>query len=262
MGTDLEHAPPTMMLLAQSVKKRFGNLPVLRGIDLAVPKGKVFCLIGSSGSGKSTFLRCINHLEMIDGGRLLVEGRYVGYQERGGKLFELAPKALAAQRAQIGMVFQRFNLFPHLTVLGNITAAPLVHRRCSKAEAQEMARALLERVGLANKADAYPSELSGGQQQRVAIARTLAMRPKLLLFDEPTSALDPELVGEVLSVMRDLAKEGHTMIVVTHEITFAREVADTLVFIDQGKVLESGPPAQLLQAPAHERTASFLAKFR
>ncbi|WP_413989147.1 amino acid ABC transporter ATP-binding protein [Labrys okinawensis] len=250
------------MLLAQSVTKHFGNLSVLRGVDLSVSKGKVFCLIGSSGSGKSTFLRCINHLETIDGGRLLVDGQYVGYEERGGRLFERGEKALAAQRAQIGMVFQRFNLFPHLSVLDNITAAPLVHRRCSKAEAQEMALSLLERVGLRSKADIFPSELSGGQQQRVAIARTLAMRPKLLLFDEPTSALDPELVGEVLSVMLDLAREGHTMIVVTHEISFAREVADTLVFLDQGKVLESGPPTQLLHNPAHERTAAFLAKFR
>jgi polar amino acid transport system ATP-binding protein len=262
MRTDLKSDPAEMMMLAQSVTKSFGNLPVLQGIDLAVPRGKVFCLIGSSGSGKSTFLRCINHLETIDGGRLLVDGRYVGYEEHGGKLFELGAKALAAQRAQIGMVFQRFNLFPHLTVVDNITAAPLVHRRCNKAEAQDLAHGLLERVGLRDKAKAYPSELSGGQQQRVAIARTLAMQPKLLLFDEPTSALDPELVGEVLSVMRDLAKEGRTMIVVTHEISFAVEVADTLVFMHEGKVLETGPPAQLLRAATHQRTTSFLAKFR
>lgn len=250
------------MLVAQSVTKSFGKTSVLRGIDLTVPQGKVFCLIGTSGSGKSTFLRCINHLETIDGGRLLVDNHYVGYAERNSKLYALKPKALAAQREHIGMVFQRFNLFPHLSVLKNITAAPLLHRRCSKSEANELAYSLLERVGLRHKANAFPSELSGGQQQRVAIARTLAMQPKLLLFDEPTSALDPELTGEVLSVMHDLASEGRTMIIVTHEIAFARDVADTLVFMDNGKVVETGPPDQLLTSPVHERTETFLAKYR
>jgi polar amino acid transport system ATP-binding protein len=248
------------MLIAQSVSKSFGKTAVLRGIDLIVPRGKVFCLIGSSGSGKSTFLRCINHLETIDSGRLLVDNLYVGYAEQERKLYALKEKQLAARRAEIGMVFQRFNLFPHLNVLKNITAAPLLHKRCNKSEANEMAYALLERVGLRHKADAYPAELSGGQQQRIAIARTLAMKPKLLLFDEPTSALDPELTGEVLSVMRDLASEGRTMIIVTHEVDFARDVADTLVFMDEGRVLEAGPPSQLLNSPVHQRTASFLAK--
>lgn len=250
------------MLVAQSVTKSFGKTPVLQGVDLTVQRGQVCCLIGTSGSGKSTFLRCINHLETIDSGRLLVDNEYVGYAERDSKLYALKPKALAAQREQIGMVFQRFNLFPHLSVLKNITAAPLLHRRCDQTEANELAHSLLDRVGLRHKANAYPSELSGGQQQRVAIARTLAMQPKLLLFDEPTSALDPELTGEVLSVMRDLASEGRTMIIVTHEIAFARDVADVLALMDHGKVIEAGTPSQLLSAPAHERTATFLAKYR
>ena len=251
-----EQAAP--MVLAEGVHKRFGNVEVLRGVDAVVPAGKVFCLIGSSGSGKSTFLRCINHLETIDSGRLLVDGSYVGYAERGDKLCELGDRALAAQRAEIGMVFQRFNLFPHLTALDNITKAPLLLGRMGKSEAHETGRRLLDRVGLLDKADNYPSELSGGQQQRVAIARALAMRPKLMLFDEPTSALDPELVGEVLAAMQDLARDGMTMVVVTHEIGFAMEVADILAFMDGGKILEAGPPRHLLANPAHARTAAFL----
>ena len=250
------------MVLAEQVRKRFGATEVLKGVDAVVPAGSVFCLIGSSGSGKSTFLRCINHLERIDSGRLLVDGHYIGYEERNGALYEVGERALAAQRAEIGMVFQRFNLFPHLTARENIARAPILLKRSSKAEAREEALHLLDRVGLLDKADNYPAELSGGQQQRVAIARTLAMHPKLLLFDEPTSALDPELVGEVLSVMRDLAKEGRTMVVVTHEMGFARDVADVLAFMDEGRILEVGPPAQLLTAPAQARTASFLSRVR
>nr|WP_254213539.1 amino acid ABC transporter ATP-binding protein [Burkholderia multivorans] len=252
----------TPVLIAEGVTKCFGTVPVLQGVDLIVPQGKVFCLIGTSGSGKSTFLRCINYLETIDGGRLLVNSRPVGQMERRGKLYPLMPKGLAEQRAQIGMVFQRLNLFAHLSVLDNITLAPLLHRRYSRAEARECAFALLDRMGLQHKADAFPDELSGGQQQRVAIARTLAMEPKLLLFDEPTSALDPEMAGEVLAVMRDLATEGRTMIIVTHEMAFARNVADTLVFMDRGKVLEAGPPDRIFLSPAHERTATFLAKYQ
>ena len=250
------------MVLAESVCKRFGDVEVLRGVDMIVPRGKVFSLIGASGSGKSTFLRCINHLESIDSGRLLVDGSYVGYDERGGKLYELPDRALAARRAEIGMVFQRFNLFPHLTAIENVTRAPILLKRMTKPEATELGLQLLERVGLRAKADNYPSELSGGQQQRVAIARALAMRPKLLLFDEPTSALDPELVGEVLAVILDLAKEGRTMIVVTHEINFAREVCDVLAFMDRGIILESGPPAALMSAPTQPRTAAFFANVR
>jgi polar amino acid transport system ATP-binding protein len=250
------------MVRAESVRKRFGHVEVLRGVDAVVPRGKVFCLIGASGSGKSTFLRCINHLERIDSGRLLVDGRYVGYEERDGKLYELGERALAAQRAEVGMVFQRFNLFPHLTAIQNITRAPVILRRMPKAEARDAGLQLLDRVGLLDKAASYPSELSGRQQQRVAIARALAMRPKLMLFDEPTSALDPELVGEVLAVMRDLAREGRTMVVVTHEIGFANEVADILAFMDAGRILEAGPPREIIAAPTHARTAAFLATVR
>ena len=248
------------MLRAQDVHKRYRHEEVLRGIDLEVANGEVLCLIGPSGSGKSTFLRCINHLERIDAGRLYVDGALVGYRERGDCLYEMQPHEVCRQRADIGMVFQRFNLFPHLTALQNVMEAPLHVRREPKAEALDRARAMLERVGLAEKAGAYPGHLSGGQQQRVAIARALAMRPKLMLFDEPTSARDPELVGEVLAVMRGLTEDGMTMIVVTHEMAFARDAADTVAFMDAGAVVESGPPGEILSRPRHERTRSFLAR--
>jgi polar amino acid transport system ATP-binding protein len=248
------------MVLAEGVRKSFGRNEVLSGIDLAVAPGQVLCIIGPSGSGKSTFLRCINHLEKIDTGRLYVDGQLVGYRQRGPKLYELSDRDVCAKRAEIGMVFQRFNLFPHMTVLDNVTVGPLRVKGASRVEAEDAARALLERVGLNDKVAAYPNQLSGGQQQRVAIARALAMAPKLMLFDEPTSALDPELVGEVLDVMRGLAADGMTMIVVTHEMGFAREVADTLVFLDDGVIVERGAPRQMLAAPAHERTRAFLSK--
>jgi polar amino acid transport system ATP-binding protein len=248
------------MVLAEKVSKNFGTNRVLRGISLEVDRGEVLCIVGPSGSGKSTFLRCINHLERVDGGRLSVEGQLVGYRQKGDKLYELKLSEAAHQRQDIGMVFQRFNLFPHLTALENITLAPMRVKKQSKAAATARAMELLERVGLEDKGDAYPAHLSGGQQQRVAIARALAMDPKLMLFDEPTSALDPELVGEVLDVMKGLAKSGMTMIVVTHEMGFAREVADTLVFMDEGVVVEAGPPRQLLSNPQHDRTKAFLSK--
>ncbi|MDD1475502.1 amino acid ABC transporter ATP-binding protein [Arthrobacter sp. H16F315] len=248
------------MVLAERVSKNFGTNKVLRGISLAVDPGEVLCIVGPSGSGKSTFLRCINHLERVDGGRLSVDGQLVGYRQKGDKLYELKLKEAAFQRQEIGMVFQRFNLFPHLTAVENITLAPIRVKGLSKAKATERARELLDRVGLGDRADAYPAHLSGGQQQRVAIARALAMDPKLMLFDEPTSALDPELVGEVLDVMKELARTGMTMIVVTHEMGFAREVADTLVFMDEGVVVEAGPPRQILSDPQHDRTKAFLSK--
>lgn len=250
----------TAMVKAEGVHKSFGHVDVLKGIDLEVQNGEVFCLLGPSGSGKSTFLRCINHLEQIDGGRLTVAGKPIGYREHDGKLYEMREKEVAAQRRDIGMVFQRFNLFPHMTALENVMEAPVQVRGESKAVARERAAKLLDRVGLGQRAGNYPGQLSGGQQQRVAIARALAMQPQLMLFDEPTSALDPELVGEVLDVMKDLAAEGMTMIVVTHEIGFAREVADTVVFMDGGVVVESGPPSQVIEAPQHDRTKSFLSK--
>ncbi|WP_305095256.1 amino acid ABC transporter ATP-binding protein [Prescottella sp. R16] len=248
------------MVRADRVCKNYGALQVLRGITLDIEAGQVLCLIGPSGSGKSTFLRCINHLERVDAGRLYVDGELVGYAERGGKLHELSPRAAARQRRDIGMVFQHFNLFPHRTVLENIVEAPVLVKKVPRDRAVATARDLLDRVGLAAKADAYPVQLSGGQQQRVAIARALAMEPKLMLFDEPTSALDPELVGEVLGVMKDLARDGMTMVVVTHEMGFAREVADKLVFMDGGVVVEAGEPRQLLADPQHERTRAFLSK--
>jgi polar amino acid transport system ATP-binding protein len=248
------------MVLAEAVHKSFGPLEVLCGIDLVVERGQVMCIVGPSGSGKSTFLRCINHLEKIDAGRLSVDGTLVGYRRQGDRLHELREKEVAQKRSEIGMVFQRFNLFPHMTALGNVIEAPVQVKRESRREVQDRARALLERVGLSGKADAYPSQLSGGQQQRVAIARALAMRPKLMLFDEPTSALDPELVGEVLDVMRGLAEDGMTMVVVTHEMGFAREVGDELVFMDGGVVVEAGVPREVLSNPQHERTRSFLSK--
>jgi polar amino acid transport system ATP-binding protein len=231
---------------------------VLKGITLSVEKGQVLVLLGPSGSGKSTFLRCINHLETINGGRIYVDGDLMGYRQAGEVLHEMKPSAIAAQRRHIGMVFQRFNLFPHLTALENVIEAPIGVNGESSAQAKKRGMALLERVGLGDKFDHYPSQLSGGQQQRVAIARALAMEPKLMLFDEPTSALDPELVGDVLDVMRDLAREGMTMIVVTHEMGFAREVADTVVFMDKGVVVEAGSPAQVLDNPQHERTKAFI----
>ncbi|RLK12415.1 amino acid ABC transporter ATP-binding protein (PAAT family) [Micromonospora sp. M71_S20] len=249
-----------LMVRAEQVHKSFGPLEVLKGIDLEVRAGEVCCLLGPSGSGKSTFLRCINHLEKINAGRIWVDGDLIGYRERGGKLHEMRDKEVAAQRRAIGMVFQRFNLFPHMTVLQNVIEAPLLLRQAKKAQARERAAHLLERVGLGDKLGAYPGQLSGGQQQRVAIARALAMQPKLMLFDEPTSALDPELVGEVLDVMKDLARDGMTMIVVTHEIGFAREVGDSLVFMDDGVVIESGRPREVIASPRHDRTKAFLAK--
>ncbi|MBF9134010.1 amino acid ABC transporter ATP-binding protein [Plantactinospora sp. S1510] len=248
------------MVRAENVHKSSGHLEVLRGVDLEVRAGEVCCVLGPSGSGKSTFLRCINHLEKIDGGRIWVDDELVGYRERGGRLHELREKEVAAQRRSIGMVFQRFNLFPHMTALENVIEAPIRVRRESRAEARKRGTDLLERVGLADKVNTYPGKLSGGQQQRVAIARALAMRPKVMLFDEPTSALDPELVGEVLDVMKDLARDGMTMIVVTHEIGFAREVGDSLVFMDGGVVVESGLPREVIANPKHERTRAFLAK--
>ena len=248
------------MVRAVDVHKRYRREEVLKGIDLEVESGDVLCLIGPSGSGKSTFLRCINHLEKIDAGRLYVDGELVGYRERGDALYEMHPREVCRQRADIGMVFQRFNLFPHLSALENVIEAPLRVRREPRAQALERARALLARVGLQDKADAYPAHLSGGQQQRVAIARALAMRPKLMLFDEPTSALDAELVGEVLNVMRALAEDGMTMIVVTHEMAFARDAGDTVAFMDGGVIVESGPPGEILARPRHERTRSFLAR--
>jgi polar amino acid transport system ATP-binding protein len=248
------------MVRAENVHKSFGAAHILKGIDLAVAPREVCCLIGPSGSGKSTFLRCINHLEQIDAGRLWVDGQLVGYRQRGDRLYELCDREVAAGRRDIGMVFQRFNLFPHMTAVENVMEGPVQVKREGRAAARERAGALLERVGLADKAASYPSQLSGGQQQRVAIARALAMEPKLMLFDEPTSALDPELVGDVLDVMRGLAEDGMTMIVVTHEMGFAREVGDSLVFMADGAVVESGPPRRVLAEPEHERTRAFLSK--
>jgi len=248
------------MVNSEGVHKRFGRLEVLKGITLEVQPGEVMCLLGPSGSGKSTFLRCINHLEKIHSGRLSVDGELVGYRQVGEKLHELREAEVARKRAEIGMVFQRFNLFPHMTALENVTCAPIRVKRVAREAGRAQGRQLLDRVGLADKLDAYPAQLSGGQQQRVAIARALAMEPKLMLFDEPTSALDPELVGEVLAVMKQLAADGMTMIVVTHEIGFAREVADTVVFMDAGVVVESGNPADVLANPRHERTRAFLSK--
>jgi polar amino acid transport system ATP-binding protein len=248
------------MVLAESVRKRFGRLEVLKGVSLVVQPGEVTCIVGPSGSGKSTFLRCVNHLEQIDAGRLSVDGELVGYRQQGDKLYELKESEVARKRADIGMVFQHFNLFGHMTALQNVCEAPVQVRGVPKREAREVGAELLRRVGLADKLDAYPAQLSGGQQQRVAIARALAMRPKLMLFDEPTSALDPELVGDVLAVMRQLAEGGMTMLVVTHEMGFAREVADTVVFMDEGAIIEAGSPAEVLGRPREERTRDFLSK--
>jgi polar amino acid transport system ATP-binding protein len=247
---------------AVNVTKSFHGNQVLKGIDMDVHPGEVVCLLGPSGSGKTTFLRCINQLESIDGGRIWVDGDLMGYADRGGTLHHLTDKQIAAQRREIGMVFQRFNLFPHKTALENIMEAPIQVKGEKKAAVRKRALALLEQVGLKDKPSAYPAQLSGGQQQRVAIARALAMEPKLMLFDEPTSALDPELVGEVLKVMRQLAKDGMTMIVVTHEMSFAREVADRVVFMDGGVVVEQGPPSEVISNPQHARTKSFLSRMR
>jgi polar amino acid transport system ATP-binding protein len=250
----------TPMVRAEQVCKSFGALTVLKGVTLSVERGQVLVLVGPSGSGKSTFLRCINHLETVSAGRLYVDEQLVGYRESRDKLYEMSPREAAKQRRDIGMVFQHFNLFPHRTALDNIIEAPVHVKGVKKSEALIRARELLGTVGLADKADAYPAQLSGGQQQRVAIARALAMDPKLMLFDEPTSALDPELVGEVLTVMKKLASGGMTMIVVTHEMGFAREVADELVFMDGGVIVESGPPREILANPQHDRTKAFLSK--
>jgi polar amino acid transport system ATP-binding protein len=248
------------MLKAERVHKRFGRLEVLKGVSLEVERGDVVCVLGPSGSGKSTFLRCINHLEKIDAGRLWVDGKLVGYREAGDKIYELHDAEICRQRSEIGMVFQRFNLFGHMTALENVIEAPIRVKKVPKAEAIERATQILERVGLGDKLDTYPAQLSGGQQQRVAIARALAMEPKLMLFDEPTSALDPELVGQVLDVMRQLADDGMTMVVVTHETGFAREVADRLVMMDDGYIVEEAPPQEFFTNPRHERTKQFLSK--
>ena len=250
----------TAMVKAEAVHKRFGRLEVLRGINLEVVTGEVLVIIGPSGSGKSTFIRCINHLEKVSAGRLWVDGELVGYREADGKLFELKERDVARSRATIGMVFQHFNLFPHMTAIENVIEAPIRVKGTARGIATQEGLSLLERVGLADKAGTYPSQLSGGQQQRVAIARALAMHPKLMLFDEPTSALDPELVGDVLDVMRQLADDGMTMIVVTHEMGFAREVGDALVFMDEGVIVEQGAPRDVLASPREERTREFLSK--
>jgi polar amino acid transport system ATP-binding protein len=249
-----------VVMQAEAVHKSFGRLEVLKGVSLEVQPGEVMCMLGPSGSGKSTFLRCINHLEKINAGRLWVDGKLVGYHQRGDKLHELRDSEVARGRSEIGMVFQRFNLFPHMTALENVIEAPTCVKGVSKSTAVAEARVLLERVGLSDKVDTYPAQLSGGQQQRVAIARALAMEPKLMLFDEPTSALDPELVGDVLDAMRQLARDGMTMIVVTHEIGFAREVGDTAVFIDDGVIVETGAPKEVFANPRNARTREFLSK--
>jgi len=248
------------MIEIRDVHKSFGQHEVLKGVSLRVGAGEVAVVLGPSGSGKSTLLRSVNHLEKVDRGQIRVDGELIGYRRRGDKLYELKERDVLKQRSAIGFVFQNFNLFPHLTVVDNIAEAPVATGRLTRDLARAKAVELLDRVGLAEKASSYPRQLSGGQQQRVAIARALALDPKVVLFDEPTSALDPELVGEVLDVMKDLARSGTTMIVVTHEIGFAREVADTVVFMDDGVVLEQGPPADVLDRPSHERTRSFLAK--
>ena len=249
-----------VVVRAVDVHKRFGRLEVLKGVDLEVGRGEVVCVIGPSGSGKSTFLRCVNHLEKIDSGRIEVNGHLIGYRERNGKLVEDSEKRIARQRAEIGIVFQRFNLFPHMTALENVIEAPIRVRGVSKQQAIAGAEALLDRVGLSEKRDVYPGKLSGGQQQRVAIARALAMNPTLMLFDEATSALDPEMIGEVLEVMKVLAREGMTMIVVTHEMGFAREAAGRVAMMDDGRIIEEGPPEHFFSAPTEERTRQFLSK--
>ena len=254
------NASQTPMVKAEALSKSYGSNEVLKSISLEVQRGEVLCLVGPSGSGKSTFLRCINHLETINAGRLWVDGELVGYRQSGDKIYEMHAKEAAKQRRDIGMVFQKFNLFPHKTALENVMLAPTLLKKGNRAALQTRAMDLLARVGLADRHDYYPAHLSGGQQQRVAIARALAREPKLMLFDEPTSALDPELVGEVLDVMKGLAESGMTMVVVTHEMGFAREVADKLVFMDGGVVVEAGDPAEVLSNPQRERTKAFLSK--
>jgi polar amino acid transport system ATP-binding protein len=258
--TASREATPDVAVRAVDVHKWFGRLHVLKGVDLDVLKGETVCLIGPSGSGKSTVLRCINHLEKIDSGRIEVNGHLIGYREQRGKLVEDSERSIASQRAEIGLVFQRFNLFPHKTALGNVIEAPVRVRGVRKEEAVARGEALLERVGLADKRDVYPGKLSGGQQQRVAIARALAMNPAVMLFDEATSALDPEMIGEVLEVMEELSDEGMTMIVVTHEMGFARKAADRIAMIDDGRIIEEGPPDHFFESPTHERTKAFLSK--
>ena len=248
------------VLHAEDVHKRFGRLEVLKGVSLDVTKGETVCIIGPSGSGKTTFIRCIHHLEKIDSGRIEVNGNLVGYRERNGRLVEDSERNIARRRTEIGMVFQRFNLFPHKTALENVTEAPIKVLGTPKEQAAGLGKALLERVGLADKLDTYPGKLSGGQQQRVAIARALAMGPSLMLFDEPTSALDPEVTGEVLAVIEELALAGTTMIVVTHEMGFARKAARRVVMMDDGLIIEEGPPEHFFESPGHERTKQFLAK--
>ena len=248
------------IVVAQGVEKCFGKLQVLKGIDLTVRRGEVVVIVGASGSGKTTFIRCINHLEKIEKGRIEVNGHLIGYVERDGRLIEDRERNIARQRREIGMVFQRFNLFPHLTALENIIEAPLHVRKIRREEAMHTGRALLARVGLSEKENVYPAQLSGGQQQRVAIARALAMKPALMLFDEPTSALDPEMIGEVLDVMKELAREGMTMIVVSHEMGFAREVANRMIMMHGGKIIEDAPPEEFFTKPKHERTKSFLTR--
>src|SRR3954470_23425151 len=249
-----------VVMRAEAVHKRFGRLEVLKGVSMEVKRGETICVIGPSGSGKTTFIRCVNHLEKIDDGRIEVNGRLIGYRERNGRLVEDSERSIARQRTQIGMVFQRFNLFPHMTALENVIEAPVQVLGRPRGEAVAEAERLLARVGLAEKRDVYPGKLSGGQQQRVAIARALAMRPALMLFDEPTSALDPEVTGEVLAVMAELAHEGMTMVVVTHEMGFAREAADRVVMMDEGCIIEEGTPDHFFHAPEHERTKQFLSK--
>jgi polar amino acid transport system ATP-binding protein len=249
-----------VVMRAEDVHKRFGRLEVLKGVSMEVQKGETICVIGPSGSGKTTFIRCVNHLEKIDGGRIEVNGHLIGYRERNGKLVEDSERSIAKQRTQVGMVFQRFNLFPHKTALENVIEAPTRVLGVSRGQAVADAEKLLARVGLEAKRDTYPGKLSGGQQQRVAIARALAMKPALMLFDEPTSALDPEVTGEVLTVMEELAHDGMTMIVVTHEMGFARHAADRVVMMDEGVIIEEGTPEHFFEAPEHERTRSFLSK--
>ncbi|MEV6389122.1 amino acid ABC transporter ATP-binding protein [Nocardia xishanensis] len=255
-------APETPAVLASGVRKSFGRTEILHGIDLTVRAGEVVAVIGPSGSGKSTLLRVLNHLEPVDAGTVHIDGELIGYRLRRNVLHPLSDRDVRKQRSRIGFVFQQFNLFPHLTVLENVTIAPLTAQRRDRAEVEREAKALLERVGIGDLADAYPRRLSGGQQQRVAMARALAVRPRVILFDEPTSALDPELVGEVLDVIRDLADDGTALVIVTHEIGFAREVADTVVFLDAGVIIEKGPPAEVLDDPRHPRTRAFLSRVR
>jgi len=253
-------ASSDVLVAARGVEKRFGDHHVLKGVTLDVHRGEVLCLLGRSGSGKTTFLRCINHLERIDAGEIRIDGRLVGYRQRGDRLYELSDRESARHRREVGIVFQQFNLFPHMTALQNVIEGPVRVLGEPKSEATDRGHELLARVGLSEKAAAYPNQLSGGQQQRVAIARALAMRPKLMLFDEPTSSLDPELIGEVLDVMRMLAEEGMTMVVVTHEMNFARDVADTVVFMHEGVIVESGPPKKVFDSPQHESVRVFLAR--